>query len=280
MKDISFSVFTKPWRELSLDVLGELVADMGFDAVEYPLRSGYQVQPSDGAAGIVSLSSTLGKFGVNVASVAAGIDVHMDEGGGKVVGIDEELFAGCGEAGIPIIRICQSLQRGIGFHENVANIRRMYDAMLPYCERYKVTLGVQMHFGHDISNSAETYMLLNGYDPKYIAAVWDSGHSGLAGNIPSLALDIVWDMLCMINFKAAYWCRANGPEQEGKWEAYWTTARHGQGSWEQAVDYLIERGYKGTICLPAEYSDEPNVEAYAREDLAHIKRLFTKGVKA
>jgi len=279
MEGIIYSVFTKPWRELSLDALGELVADMGFGAIEYPLRTGYQIQPSDGSAGIVTLCKTLAKSGVSVASIAAGIDVHIEDGNGKAVGIDENLFAGCGEAGVPIIRICQSLKKGVYFHDNITDIRRIYDAILPYCERYNVTLGVQMHFGHDISNSAETYILLRDYDPKYIAAVWDSGHSGLAGNIPRLALDTVWDMLCMVNFKAAYWRRVKGPEQEqAEWDAYWTTARHGQGSWKEAVDYLKERGYTGTVCLPAEYSDEQNVEAYAREDLAYIKSLFKGGM--
>ena len=277
MKEILYSVFTKPWRELSLEALGELVAGMGFDAVEYPLRDGYQVQPSEGTAGIIRLCRTLSKSGIGVASIASGIDVHVDEGDGKVVGVNEELFAGCGEAGVPIVRICQSLEKGVGFHDNIENIKRLYDAVLPYCEKHNVTLGIQMHFGHDISNSAETYILLKDYDPRYIAAVWDSGHSGLAGNVPRLALDMVWDMLCMVNFKAAYWRRINGPEQEAEWEAYWTTAQHGQGSWKEAVDYLVERGYRGTICLPAEYSDESNVETYTRQDLAYIKSLFKRG---
>jgi hypothetical protein len=31
-----FSVFTKPWKTQSLDELGALVRDIGYDAVEYP----------------------------------------------------------------------------------------------------------------------------------------------------------------------------------------------------------------------------------------------------
>ena len=275
MKDIQFSVFTKPWRTLSLEELGALVADMGFDAVEYPLRAGYQVEPSEGATGIVRLCKTLRGSGLSVGSVAAGIDVHIEEGSGRVVGVDEQLFAGCGEAGVPIIRICQSLDRVLDFHANIAAIRRRYDALLPYCEKYNVTLGIQMHYGHDISNAAETFILLKDYDPRYIAAVWDSGHSGLSGNIPRLALDMVWDQLCMVNFKAAYWFRKNGFEESpAQWDVHWTTARHAQGSWKEAVDHLKARGYRRTVCLPAEYSDEARVEAYTREDLCYIKSLF------
>jgi sugar phosphate isomerase/epimerase len=279
------SVFTKPWKKESLDELGELVRGMGFNAVEYPLRDGYQVQPSDGVDGIVKLAKTLAKHNVSVASLAAGIDVHTTDGKGEVAGVNEIVFAGCneivfagcGEAGIPVIRICQSLNRNLGYHENIDALRRKYDAVLPFCEKNKVTLGVQMHHGSaDITCSWDSYLLLKDYDPRYIAAVWDAGHSGLAGESPKYSLDCLWDHLCMVNFKAAHWFRKNPAAlaEEAQWGVHWVTGRNGMCSWKEAVENLKKRGYKGTICLPAEYSDEPNVEIYIREDLKYIKGLF------
>lgn len=132
-----------------------------------------------------------------------------------------------------------------------------------------------MHCGESIANSAETYILLKDYEPKYIGAVWDSGHSGLAGSEPRIALDLIWEQLCMVNFKAAYRYRTNGPEAaEAAWTEYWTTGRNACGSWKAAVDYLKSRSYEGIVCMPAEYSDEPNVETYTAEDLAYLKGLF------
>jgi sugar phosphate isomerase/epimerase len=272
-----FSVFTKPWKKQSLDELGELVRGMGFDAVEYPLRDGYQVQPADGVPGIVNLAKTLEKHGVAVGSLAAGIDVHTTDGKGEVAGVNEMVFAGCGAAGIPVIRICQSFNRELGFHENMDALRRKYDAVLPFCQKYGVTLGVQMHYGSaDITCSWDTYILLTDYDPKSIAAVWDAGHSGLAGESPRYSLDCLWDRLCMVNFKSAHWYRKNPAAlaEEAKWEVHWVTGKTGMCSWKAAVEYLVKRGYRGTVCLPAEYSDEPNVEQYTREDAAYIKKLF------
>ena len=277
MKTNSYAVFTKPWKNESLDELGELVRNMGFDAVEYPLRDGFQIQPSDGTQGIVKLEKTLERHDVSVASLAAGIDIKKTDGKGEVTGINETVFAGCGEAGIPIIRICQSFNREQGWHENMDALRRKYDAVLPFCQKYGVTLGVQMHYGHaDITCSWDTYILLKDYDPKYIAAVWDAGHAGLAGESPRYGLDCLWDHLCMVNFKAAYWFRKNPAAlaEEAQWTALWVTAKNGMCKWSEAVDYLKKRGYKGTVCLPAEYSDEPNVEKYAREDIQYIKGLF------
>ncbi|MDR2617355.1 MAG: TIM barrel protein [Treponema sp.] len=272
-----FSVFTKPWKTQSLNELGVLVRNMGFDAVEYPLREGFQVQPSEGAKGILRLANTLERHGVLVTSLAAGIDVHTADGKGEVIGVNEEVFSGCGEGGIPVIRICQSFNRNLGFHENMDALRRKYDRILPFCMKYQVTLGVQMHYGDaDITGSYDSYILLKDYDPRYIAAVWDAGHSGLAGENPRYTLDCLWDHLCMVNFKAARWFRENPAAQtdEAKWGAEWVTSREGMGSWAAAVEYLKSRGYSGTVCLPAEYSEEPQVEKYAREDLKYINGLF------
>jgi sugar phosphate isomerase/epimerase len=272
-----FSVFTKPWKTQSLEELGVLVKNMGFDAVEYPLRDGYQVQPAEGVKGIVRLAGTLAKAGVAVTSLAAGIDVQTTDGKGEVAGVNEAVFQGCGEAGIPVIRICQSFNRSLGFRENMDVLRRKYNAVLPYCRKYNVTLGIQMHYGMaDITGSYDSLILLKDYDPKYIAAVWDAGHSGLAGENPRYALDCLWNNLCMVNFKAAYWFRSNPAAfaEEAQWGVHWVTGPNGMGSWKTAVDYLKQKGYTGTVCLPAEYSDEPNVEKYTREDIAYIKGLF------
>ena len=277
MSNNLFSVFTKPWKNLSLDELGALVSNMGFDAVEYPLRDGYQVQPADGVEGIKKLTKTLAKSNVKVTSLASGIDVQTTDGKGEAAGVNETVFAGCGETGIPIIRICQSLNRDLGYHENMDALHRKYDAILPYCKKYNVTLGIQMHQGSaEINGSWDSYMFLKDYDPKYIAAVWDAGHAGLAGESPRYGLDCLWDHLCMVNFKAAYWQRRNPAAlaEEAQWGACWVPARNGMGSWKEAVEYLKKRGYRGTVCLPAEYSDEPNVEKYIREDIKYIKGLF------
>jgi sugar phosphate isomerase/epimerase len=278
MADLRFSVLTKPWKKQSLEELGAIVKGMGFDAVEYPLRDGFQVEPGEGATGIVRLARALEKEGVAVASLAAGIDVHTADGKGDVVGVNEAVFEGCGEAGIPVIRICQSFNKELGFYENMDALRRKYGRIVPFCDKYHVCLGVQMHYGPaDIANSYDTYILLKDYDPKHIAAVWDAGHSGLAGEPPNYALDCLWGKLCMVNFKAAYWYRSNpkaGPDEEARWEVNWVQGREGMGSWAGAVEYLKKRGYKGTVCLPAEYSDESHLEAWAKEDLSYIKSLF------
>ena len=42
---ILFTVFTKPWREPTIEALADHVKALGFDGVELPVRPGYQVPP-------------------------------------------------------------------------------------------------------------------------------------------------------------------------------------------------------------------------------------------
>lgn len=275
---ITWSVFTKPWKTIALEQLADLVRGMGFDAVEYPLRQGYQIQPADGAKGLRRLTDIMGSRGLAVASIAGGIDVRDAWGNNCVTGVNEQLFSACAEAGIRIVRICQGLDPTLGFRQNIEQIQRTYDGILPLCQKYNVTLGVQMHCGMNISSAAETLLLLQKYDRRYIAAVWDSGHNGLAGTEPEIALDTVWPHLCMINFKAAFYQRTTGPEaDEANWHEYWTTGRNACGSWPRAARWLKQHNYRGVICLPAEYSDQANVENYTRQDITYIKSLFSAG---
>lgn len=56
---IHWSMFTKPWPQLPLTELADLVAGMGFDAIEFPLRPGFQIDLADLPRSAVRASSIL-----------------------------------------------------------------------------------------------------------------------------------------------------------------------------------------------------------------------------
>ncbi|MBN1249683.1 MAG: sugar phosphate isomerase/epimerase [Anaerolineae bacterium] len=260
MDEMSYSVFTKPWKTVSLEELGEFVAGLGFDGIEFPVRPGYQVEP-ESVATLPDAAQTLGEFGVKILSVAGPTD--------------EATIAACAEAGVPTIRVMAPIQRGESYPEAEARYRRTYDALVPLLDRYGVQLGVQNHFGRFVANAVGLQRLVAPYDPRHIAIVWDAAHEALNGNDLDLALDLAWSHLCMVNLKNAYWRRVNGPEAElAAWQVYWTAGRHGQASWPSVVADLKARGYEGVVCLPAEYTDEPAVERLIAEDIAFVRDLF------
>jgi sugar phosphate isomerase/epimerase len=257
---IFYSVFTKPWKTTSLAKLGEFVHGLGFNGIELPVRPGYQVQPEDIGMRLPQAVKILEGCGVKVFSVAGPTD--------------EAAIAACAEAGVPIIRICLDMPAP-SYRESETLWRKEWDALVPLLERYGVTLGIQNHSGRSASNASSLRALLQDYDPKHIAAVWDAAHNALQGEEPEIALDIIWPHLCMVNLKNAFWQRTNGPEaDQADWRPHWTLGRHGLASWPRAVAELKRRSYSGVVCLTAEYSETGAADRLIAEDVGYAKGLF------
>jgi sugar phosphate isomerase/epimerase len=261
MTGIQYSVFTKPWQNLTVPALGELVRKLGFDGIEFPVRPGYQVEPENILRDLPPATRQLADAGVQIYSVAGPTD--------------KATIVACGEAGVPVIRTMARIAPDESYTKAEERCRREYDALLPLLEKHGVTIGVQNHCGRFVNNAVGLRALLAGYDPQYIAAVWDAAHEALNGGAPDLALDAIEPHLCMVNLKNALWNRTNGPEAEyAEWRNYWTSGRHGLCVWPRVIEELKTRAYEGIVCLTAEYSDKEAVERLIAEDIAFAKSLF------
>ena len=257
-----FSVFTKAWREMEAAALGELVAGMGFDGIELPVRPGYQVEPENVGRDLLGFVRRLGEQGVTVHSVAGPAD--------------EATIVACAEAGVRIIRTLVEVGEA-GYTAAEQDARRRYDTLLPVLDEHGVTIGVQNHSARFVCNAMGLWRLLQGYEPRHVAAVWDPAHTALDGEEPEMALEIVWPHLCMVNLKNAFWRRVNGPEAEWvQWETYWTSGAEGLAPWPRVAKELLRRNYNGVLCLTAEYSDSEAVARLARQDLVFAKALFAQ----
>jgi sugar phosphate isomerase/epimerase len=259
-KSISFSVFTKPWKTKSVWELGSFVSGMGFEGLEFPLRDGYQLEP-DNADQLPQLVKQFADHGLQIFSVASDPN--------------ERVFAGCAEAGIPMIRIMPAIKHEHGYLASEKMAREQIDKLLPLCVKYGVKVGCQQHYGNNVVDSMGLLHLLEAYNSDHVGAIWDTAHDALAGQQPEFGLDIVWSHLCMVNFKNAYYKLLSGPEAESAaWKRYFTSGRHGLASWPRTSEYLKKRNYSGVICLSAEYSNEADVDRLIKEDIAYAKSLF------
>ena len=259
----TWSVFTKPWREPRIGALGELVASMGFDAVELPVRPGYQVTPDDASTALPAAVRELARAGVAVTSVASGTD--------------EATFAACAEAGVPLIRIMVPVGPA-GYVATGAEMRRKLAALSESAERHGVRVAIQPHYDDYIADSSELFGLLEDVDPRFVAAIWDAAHDALARKRPEHGLELLWPWLGMVNLKSAYYARTDDPassEGDPVWEPVFTDARSGMAEWGRAIRYLVKREFAGPICLTAEYTDESDLVAKVTRDLEYAQRLRT-----
>jgi sugar phosphate isomerase/epimerase len=262
-----YSVFTKPWKAMSLPELGEFVAEMGFDGIELPVRPGFQVEPEH-VARLPKAAETLARCGIQIFSVAGPTDeatIAAYAEAAQVSGMQE----------MPTIRICVRIDKDDDYLSGEARLQSEFDVLVPLLDKYGVRLGIQNHCGRNVANAMGLRSLISRYDPRHIAAVWDAAHNALQGEDPDLALDIVWSHLCMVNLKNAYWKRMTGPEAEvAQWHWYWTNGRQGLASWPRVASELEVRDYSGVVCLTAEYSDHDSVNRLIQEDVAFAKELL------
>ena len=256
---VRFTVFTKAWK-MPIPELGRFVGDLGFWGIELPVRPGYQVEPENVTNGLPEAARQLADCGVKVHSVAGPTD--------------EATLAACGEAGVQVLRVMAPIGPE-GYLATEARLRKEYDALLPLLEKHHVTLGVQNHCDRWVGSAIGLRRLIGNYDPQRVAAVWDVAHCALDGELPEMAADILWDRLCMVNLKNAYWRRKNDPQAPvAEWEHYWTTGRGGLASWPAVAEELKKRDYRGVVCLTAEYSDHDAVDRLIAEDIAFAKSLL------
>ena len=257
--EIVLGVFTKPWK-MPLPELAAHVKRLGFDAIELPVRPGFQVEPDKVAEDLPQAAKQFADHDVAIASIAGPTD--------------ERTIAACADAGVPIIRIMVEIGDD-GYLASEARAQKELDAKIPLLDRYGVKIGVQNHCDRYICNAMGLLHLMEKYDPKHIGAVWDAAHAALNGEDPELGLDIVWSHLCMVNLKNAFRRRTTGPEAEDvEWRHYWTSGRQGLASWPRAAVELKRRGYKGVVCITAEYDDQAATDRLAAEDAAYARSLF------
>ncbi len=256
---VVFSVFTKPWK-MPIPELGRFISGLGFDGIELPVRPGFQVTPERVARDLPVAARQLADYGLKIYSIASEPNAAT--------------IAACAEVGVPTIRVMVRVGPE-GYLATEAATIREYDALLPLLEQHGVQIGVQNHCDRFVANSCGLRRILERYDPRYVAAVWDAAHNALQGEDPELGIEIVWDHLCMVNLKNAIWRRTNGPEAEwAEWRVYWTSGRQGLASWPRVAAELRRREYRGVLCLTAEYNDEPAVDRLIAEDIAFAKSLF------
>jgi len=257
-----YSVFTKPWQSYPIEKLIETVQEMGFNAIELPVRDEAQVSPASAEKMLPQVQKQLLAAGIRIDDVASSPE--------------ERVFAACADCGIPMIRVMFIPPYSENYLEQEAQYLREMETWIPLCEKYGVKVAIQLHQGRGATSSADLIRIAGHFDPKHIGVIWDAAHSGLANENTEQALDLLWSHLALVNFKnGRMQMYGRGPDGAAQFRSYMCAGPDGQTSWPRAVAHLKRKGYSGTWCMPAEYTGLTHDEeaAYAKRDLAWLKTL-------
>jgi sugar phosphate isomerase/epimerase len=234
-------VFTKPWKDIALDKLADLVKSLGFDGVELPVRDGFQVTPDNIDIMLPKAKEIFEGRGLVIGSVAGSLDRTTIEA--------------MGASGISLLRVCIPVDIQKGYFNSVDEYRKKVLSLREILEKNAVKVGMQNHHGYMVQTALGLRNLLEGIPKEIAGSVIDFGHCGLAGEPVDMALDIAGGTLLMANFKSAYRARINDLDSlEGEYQVVWCSSQFGLYSWENALLELRKRKYTGYLCLPAEYN--------------------------
>jgi sugar phosphate isomerase/epimerase len=235
-----WSVFTKPWAELPGDELGALVAGLGFTGAEIPVRDTAYVTPATAEKVLPQFTEQLRAAGVEPISIASGLD--------------ESTFAAAATAGVPMIRIMAELGPD-GYPASVRRNREQLEAAAGHATQYGVQVGVQPHHGRFVASTLGVVQLLDGL-PEQFKVVWDAAHDVLAGDDPSVTLDLAKDRLGIVNLKnVRYVATEPTADVGGAWKPWFVQGADGLANWSRAFATLETLGWSGPICLTGQYSD-------------------------
>ena len=239
-----FTVFTKPWKNDTLEALADRVAGLGFQGIELPVRDGFQVNPDNFRAALPKAVSVLGQKNISIESIAGAIET--------------DLVKAMGHSGVKILRIMLGADPKKNYLKQEETYYKTVSELLPVLESSGVRLGVQNHCGNFLGSSSAGLMRFVGRFPKtLVGAVLDLAHCAVAGEIPEFALDIAASHLVMVNIKNGRWQRINAEsENEAIGKIIWTSGCDGTLSWKLAAEELRRRNYGVPICFTAEYSDK------------------------
>ena len=270
---MNYTIFTKPWKDLKIINLAQLVKKLGFNGIEIPVRDGYQVTPNNYKTELALAVKILNDYGLYIGSVAP--TNYQD--------IDEEYIEILSNNNISLFRVCLKIDMSVGYLKSEQIIKNFFDKILPVLEKYNVCIGVQNHCNYNIGSAIGVMHLIEEYDKKYIGAVYDPAHCAIDGEPVDMGYNIIKSKIKLVNFKSAYYRRTNITNcTEANWKVTWTTSKDSGYSWKQMVDCLKVNKYIGDICMPAEYSnpyDEGQLMGdviipFVKYDLEYIKYLF------
>ena len=274
------------FADLSVDQLGEKAIELGYDGIDICLRPGHPVHAGNATEALPEAIKIWHAQGL-VCPLATAPVTMIDPGAPEV----ETLYAACAEAGIPRLKIgFWRFSDGDDYWKVVDSARAGLQGFVRFSEKYGVQTCYQIHSGPCIgSNSAGLMHLIKGFDPEHIGAYPDFGHLVLDGEDIDMALAMIRDYLSIVGIKDALYA----PQAAGRTPPYTPTfVKVGEGcvDWERCLRALRKVGFGGALTVHTEYkfdesiirqigyaeSTPPNLEQWAKEDAAYLRRTVSE----
>jgi sugar phosphate isomerase/epimerase len=265
-----YCTFTKWLQMKSFDEMAEIVASMGFNGAEVPVRPKGHVLPENVETELPKMVAALKKNDLKLMVMTSGINAVNDAQRTEVV------LKTAADLGVKRFRMAYykyDLKKPI--IEQLEGFRRDLDALVKLCEPLGIKPVYQNHSGSNYVGAGlwDLHELFKNHDPKHVGSAYDIGHASVEG-AKSWIIDfnLLRPWIDTVYVKEPAW-----DDNKLSWGPV------GEGVVSDTFFKELKRTkFDGPISLHVEYlghSDEamvPTIVEATKKDFATLKEKFNK----
>ncbi len=262
-----YILFTKLFREQSIEQLIETAKRAGVDGLDLCVRNGYPVNPGNARVELPKAAKRLREAGLIIPMISAATDLTDPSSD-----ISETLFRACHDAGIRDIKIGYWPFKGPDYWKQVAAARKQIEAFAVLGSKYGVRTCLHTHSGSNLGVNASALMhLLRGMNPSHVAAYLDPGHLALNGEPLPMAFDMTAQYLALVAIKDANWEIQPGKPRRSKF----VPLGEGLVDWSEMLRILHASKFQGPLSFHSEYDDFPAPQIFeqTKRDVQYMRKL-------
>lgn len=261
MLNLKLSVFTVMLPELSLDETAALLAEMGFNGVEWRVRDLRDDLRDKSYSFWGNVKNDLGLY--NIEERAREIKQVCDSAGLELCSLGTYLSCSdyenirkvarvAAEIGCPQFRVGTAkydADRGykVQFDETVEHFKVVEDIM----KEYGVRALIETHMKMITPSPSAAFRLVSHFDPTCIGVILDPGNLVVEGYEDALmSIDILGEYLGLVHAKNMRWLIDGvGDNCDLVWKFESSTLRNGMADWGKIIAGLRNAGYSGFLSM-------------------------------
>lgn len=259
------AAFSKAFQNLSYDQTAALVAEVGWDGIECPVRQGGQVLPERVEDDLPRLAEAMKKCGVAIHIITTDIRGPRDS-------LAEKVLRTAARLGIGHYRMAHlRYRKDLPIPQQLRELKPAFQDLAALNRELGICGGYQNHSGSDYVGGAiwDIYELIKDLDPKWLGIHFDIGHATVEGGM-------IWPVHAQLMrpfFSAVYVKDFTWAEIDSKLRVKWCPL--GQGAVQKSFfDSLKTSSFAGPISQHHEYPLGNNSEMTTafKKDLQTLQR--------
>lgn len=237
--------FTKCLQFLTFDQMGEVLAKLGFDGADVPVRPGGQIEPKNVKTELSQAVKTLRKHGVEIPMMVTAITDPSEP-------FAMETLQAAADSGIRYYRMgWLAYEFSKSIQENLDTYRRNFEKLAKVNEKLGIHGGYQNHSGTHVGAPVwDLYELLKDLDPRYMGVQYDIRHAVTeAGYSWKLGMKRIEPWIRTIDIKDFVW----GKNPNGTWKHQNVPLGEGMINFDEFLKEYADLKIEAPVSIHYEY---------------------------